>query len=50
MIPPDQLNDVLWELDLAGLLTPTQEIMGPPDLHARLEERLSTLTWVDSDD
>jgi hypothetical protein len=42
------MNDVLWDLDLAGLLMPTQEITGPPALLVRLEERFSTLTWVDT--
>lgn len=50
VIPPDRLNDVLWGLDLEGLLTPTQEIVGPPALHVQLEERFATLTWVDSDE
>lgn len=48
VIPANGMNDVLW--DLAGLLTPTQEITGPPGLHVRLEERFATLTRVDSDD
>lgn len=47
LIPPDRMNHVLWDLDSAGLLTPTQEITGAPDLHVRLEERFATLTWVD---
>jgi hypothetical protein len=48
VIPPNRLNDVLWDLDLAGLLLPTQQITGPPGLHASLEERFATLTWVDA--
>ncbi|MDI6772029.1 MAG: hypothetical protein QME77_05515 [bacterium] len=47
VIPADGMNDVLWDLDLAGLLMPTQEITGPPALLVRLEERFPTLTWVD---
>ncbi len=46
-IPADRLNDILWELDLQGLLVPNQVITGAPDLHVRLEERLSWLEWVD---
>ncbi len=50
LIPPDRMNHVLWDLDLQGLLTPTQEITGPPTLHVCLEERFATLTWVDNDE
>ncbi len=50
LIPPDRMNHVLWDLDLAGLLMPTQEITGLPALHTRLEERFSTVTWIDSDE
>jgi hypothetical protein len=50
MIPPDRMNDVLWDLDLEGLLAPAQEITGPPALHVHLEERFSTLTWVDTEE
>ncbi len=50
VIPPDRMNDVLWDVDLAGLLTPTQEITGLAVLHVRLEERFATLTWVDRDE
>ncbi len=43
LIPPDRMNHVLRELDLADLLTRTREITGP-GLHVHLEERFSTLT------
>ncbi len=46
-IPADRLNDILWELDLEGLLRPNQVITGDPSLHVRLEERFSWLEWVD---
>jgi hypothetical protein len=46
-IPADRMNDILWELDLQGLLSPSQVITGNPDLHIRLEERFSWLEWVD---
>jgi hypothetical protein len=41
---------VLWELDLAGLLKPNQRITGDPALHVKLEERFSSLEWVDRED
>lgn len=50
VIPPEETNDVLRELDLAGLLMPTQQIAGPLALHGRLQTPLSTLTWDDDDD
>lgn len=50
VIPVDLLNDCLWELDLQGLLYPTQVITGPPDLHVKLEEKFSTLTWLDANE
>jgi hypothetical protein len=46
-IPADRVNDILWELDLQGLLRPNQVITGSPDLHVGLEERFSWLEWVD---
>lgn len=49
VIPPDRMNEVLWDLDLEGLLGPTQTIAGPAPLHVRLEERFATLTWVNSE-
>lgn len=46
-IPADRMNDILWELDLQGLLSPNQVITGNPNLHVGLEERFSWLEWVD---
>ncbi len=46
-IPADRLNNILWELDLQGLLRPNQVITGDPSLHVGLEERFSWLEWVD---
>lgn len=46
-IPPDRLNDVLWDLDTAGLLKLSQGITGDPALHVKLEQRFSWLDWVD---
>jgi len=46
-IPADRMNDILWELDLQGLLRPNQVITGDPGLHVVLEERFSWLEWVD---
>jgi hypothetical protein len=46
-IPADRMNDLLWELDLQGLLSPNQVITGNPGLHVALEERFSWLEWVD---
>ncbi|MDR7522826.1 MAG: hypothetical protein QN168_10215 [Armatimonadota bacterium] len=46
-IPADRVNDLLWELDLQGLLYPTQVISGNSDLHVGLEERFSWVEWVD---
>ncbi len=46
-IPADRMNDILWELDLQGLLYPNQRMTGNPDLHVGLEERFSWLEWVD---
>jgi hypothetical protein len=50
VIPAEGLNEVLYELDLQGLLPPMQEITGSPKLHVKLEERFSTLTWVDANE
>lgn len=50
VIPGERLNDTLWELDLQGLLHPTQIITGRPDPHVKLEEKFSTLTWVDANE
>lgn len=47
-IPAERMNEILWELDLAGLLQPNQTIAGDRTLHTRLEERFASLTWVDS--
>ncbi len=46
-VPADRMNDILWELDLQGLLYPNQRITGNPDHHVGLEERFSWLEWVD---
>lgn len=46
-IPADRMNDILWELDLQGLLYRNQRITGNPDLHVGLEERFSWLEWAD---
>jgi hypothetical protein len=47
MIPAERLNDVLWDLNLAGLLKPNQRIAGDPVLQPALKERFSWLEWVD---
>ncbi|MDQ7842102.1 MAG: hypothetical protein RDU83_13940 [bacterium] len=50
MISAERMNDVLWDLDLAGLLKPNQRITGDPALHVKLEERFSWLEWSDAQD
>jgi hypothetical protein len=47
-VPADHMNDILWELDLQGLLVPNQVISGASGLHVQLEERFSWLNWVDA--
>ncbi len=47
-IPAERMNEVLWDLDIAGLLKPNQRITGNPALHLKLEERFGALEWEDS--
>lgn len=49
-VPADRMNDVLWDLDIAGLLRPNQRITGDPALHVKLEERFAALEWVDGEE
>lgn len=42
VIPVERLNDTLWEMDIQGLLHPTQVITGSPDLHVKLGQKFSS--------